>query len=126
MRHHWRCFPYILELIAGRPPRSLGCWRAYSAPYDIVGTKFLWWTRHDTNASIAARLFGAPVSSSLWVLTFASSFALLLDFVLRGQEITSKRFAVGLVLVAGLTTTMMVAQMTVLQTLDSGRPDTWP
>ena len=92
------------------------------APYDIVGAKFLWWTWHDTDASIAARLFGAPVSSSLWVLTFTGSFALLVDFVLRDREVTPGSLAIGFALVAGLTTAMMMVQMTVLQTIDGGTP----
>lgn len=94
----------------------------FYAPYDIVGAKFLWWTWHDTDAAIAARLFGAPVSSSLWVLTFAGSFALLLDLVLRDREVTRRRFATGLALAACLTTPMMMVQMTTLQTLDGGVP----
>ena len=92
------------------------------APYDIVGAKFLWWTWHDTDAVIATRLFGAPVSSSLWVLTFMGSFALLLDFVLRDKQVTHKRFATGLALVACVATPMMMLQMTVLQTIDGGTP----
>ena len=42
--------------------------------------------------------------------------------VLRGREITSNSFDVGLALVAGLTAAMMVVHMTVLQTLDGGTP----
>ena len=98
----------------------------FYAPYDIVGAKFLWWTWHDSDALVAARILGAPASSSLWVLTFAGSFALLVDIVLRRGEITPRRFAVGLALVAGLTTAIMMVQMTVLQTLDGARPPTWP
>ena len=94
----------------------------FYAPYDIVGAKFLWWTWHDSDALVAARILGAPASSSLWVLTFAGSFALLVDIVLRRGEITPRRFAVGLALVAGLTTATMMVQMTVLQTLDGGTP----
>ena len=35
------------------------------APYDIAGIKFLWWTWHDTDSAIAARLFGVPIGSSM-------------------------------------------------------------
>ena len=99
----------------------------FYAPYDIVGAKFLWWTWHDSDAVIAARLFGAPVSSSLWVLTFVGSFALLLDFVLRDkvlrdEAVTRKSFAAGLALVACVATPMMMLQMTVLQIIDGGTP----
>ncbi len=92
------------------------------APYDIVGAKFLWWTWHDTDASIAARLFGAPVSSSLWVLTFVGSFALLLDIVLRHKEVTPRSFLTGLALVACASTPIMMVQITALQTIDGGTP----
>jgi hypothetical protein len=94
----------------------------FYAPYDIVGAKFLWWTWHDTDAPLAARLLGAPVSSSLWVLTFVGAFALLLDIVLRDKEVTPRSFATGFALVAGLTTAMMMVQITVLQTLNGGTP----
>lgn len=92
------------------------------APYDIVGIKFLWWTWHDSDPAISARLLGVPVSSSLWVLTFAGSFALLLDAVLRDREVTRKRLLVGLALVACATTPLMMLQMTVLQAIDGGTP----
>lgn len=92
------------------------------APYDIVGAKFLWWTWHDTDTAIAERLFGAPLSSSLWVLTFTGSFALLLDLVVRVTHITRGRFVGGLVLAACITTPMMMAQIFVLQFLDGGAP----
>ena len=94
----------------------------FYAPYDIVGAKFLWWTWHDSDATLAARLLGAPVSSSLWVLTFVGSFALLLDFVLRDKETSGKRFGKGLALAAGLTTPMMMTQITVLQIINGGTP----
>ena len=94
----------------------------FYAPYDIVGAKFLWWTWHDGDAAIAARLLGAPVSSSLWVLTFVGSFALLLDIVLRDKEMSGKSFAIGLALVTGLTTAIMMAQITVLQIINGGTP----
>jgi hypothetical protein len=112
----------------------------FYAPYDIVGAKFLWWTWHDTDAPIATRLLGAPVGSSLWVLTFVAAFAWLVDRALRkgrdaagdgepqadqvagASEVTAATFARGFALVAGLTTLIMVAQMTVLQQLDGGTP----
>ncbi len=94
----------------------------FYAPYDIVGAKFLWWTWHDSDSVVAARLLGAPVSSSLWVLTFAGSFALLLDLLLRNRRTTRKLLVTGLALVAAFTTPIMVLQMTAVQTLDGGTP----
>ena len=92
------------------------------APYDIVGAEFLWWTWHDGDGAIAARVLGAPASSSLWVLTFVSTFALLPDLVLRNREVTGKTAAIGLALVACLTTPIMMVQMAGLQTIDGGVP----
>jgi hypothetical protein len=96
---------------------------AYYASYDIVGAKFLWWTWHDTDKPIAARILGAPCSSTLWVLTFAGAFAWLVDQTLRGRTVVDGRaFVVGLAKVAGLTTFLMMVQMSVLQRVDGGTP----
>ena len=96
----------------------------FYAPYDIMGAKFMWWTWHDTDPPIDARLLGAPVSSSLWILTFVSTFSFLLDRAIRdhGAELPWPRFALGLALVGGLTTLVMMVQMTILQQLDGGTP----
>lgn len=95
----------------------------FYAPYDIVGAKFLWWTWHDTDQPIAARLLGAPCASTLWVLTFAATFAWLVDHALhRAPQVTARAFALGLLRVAGLTTLLMVVQMTALQQVDGGTP----
>jgi len=93
------------------------------APYDIVGVKFLWWTWHDTDAPTAARILGAPVSSSLWVLTFVGAFSFLLDKTLRDtSEVSIPLFFKGLALVTGLSTLLMMLQITALQQLDGGAP----
>ena len=95
----------------------------FYAPYDIVGAKFLWWTWHDTDAPIAARILGAPVGSSLWVLTFVAAFAWLLDrAIARDPAVRARTFALGLGLVAAFTTLLMMLQMTLLQQLDGGTP----
>jgi hypothetical protein len=95
----------------------------FYAPYDIVGAKFLWWTWHDTDPTIAARILGAPISSSLWVLTFVGAFGWLVDRALaRDPELRGFSFARGLALVAAFTTLLMMLQMTVLQQFDGGTP----
>jgi hypothetical protein len=95
----------------------------FYAPYDIVGAKFSWWTWHDTDAPIATRILGAPVGSSLWVLTFVGTFGLLLDRgIARNPALPIKNFVGILALVAGCTTVIMVLQLTVLQQLDGGSP----
>lgn len=95
----------------------------FYAPYDIVGAKFLWWTWHDTDPTIGARILGAPISSSLWVLTFVGAFGWLIDRALaRDPEVRGPTFALGLGLVAAFTTLLMMLQMTVLQQFDGGTP----
>ncbi|MFV8752016.1 hypothetical protein ACNOYE_15835 [Nannocystaceae bacterium ST9] len=95
----------------------------FYAPYDIVGAKFSWWTWHDTDAPIATRILGAPIGSSLWVLTFVGTFAWLLDRgIARNPALPAKTFALSFALVAGCTTILMVLQLTILQQLDGGSP----
>jgi hypothetical protein len=101
---------------------GLAAWLFY-APYDIVGAKFLWWTWHDTDQAIAARLLGAPVSSSLFVLTLVGAFAWLLDATPRVTDELSLGVGIrALAKAAGLTTLVMMLQMTLLQQLDGGTP----
>jgi hypothetical protein len=95
----------------------------FYAPYDVVGAKFLWWTWHDSDQAIAARVLGAPCSSTLWVLTFAGAFAWLLDPTPRSPgELSSKAAVHALAKAAGLSTLAMMLQMTLLQQLDGGTP----
>lgn len=99
------------------------CAALFYAPFDIVGAKLLWWTWHDTDLPIAERILGAPASSTLWVLTFAGSFAWLLDRALaRDPKVSARTFGLGLLMLAGLTTVVMVLQITPLQQLDGGAP----
>jgi len=123
------CFMYYPTMAVRR--LSLGRWATASltglvaclfyAPYDIVGAKFLWWTWHDTDGPTAQRILGAPVSSSLWVLTFVGAFAYLLDRVLRDTEkVTAAGFTKGLALVAGLSTLLMMVQFQLLKLVDGG------
>lgn len=121
-------YPTVAARRAGLGPWStaalaglIGC--LYYAPYDIVGAKFLWWTWHDTDQPIARRILGAPVSSSLWVLTFVSSFAWLVGRALGDAvDVSASTFAKGFALVAGLTTALMMVQITIVQQLDGGAP----
>jgi hypothetical protein len=96
------------------------------APYDILGAKFLWWTWHDTDGPIANRLLGAPIGSTMWVITFVATFAALLGYALRHEDrdapVERRTVAKALALVAGLTTVVMMLQLTVLQQLDGGVP----
>jgi hypothetical protein len=108
--------------LSGAALSGLAAWLFY-APYDIVGVKFLWWTWHDTDQSIAARVLGVPCSSSLWVLTFAGAFAWLLDPTPRiSGEVSIKKAVQALAKAAGLSTLVMMLQMTLLQQLDGGTP----
>ena len=125
------CFMYIPTVAVrrlGLPPLAAAALTGIVAclfymPYDIVGAKFLWWTWHDTDKPIAARILGAPASSTLWILTFVGAFSWLIGWAIRKDpEMTGRGFARGLAAVAGLTTILMVVQITVLQQLDGGAP----
>ena len=49
----------------------------FYAAYDILGATYLWWTWHTTDAAISQRLYGAPVGSTMWILTYCSIQCLL-------------------------------------------------
>lgn len=96
----------------------------FYAPYDIVGAKFLWWTWHDTDLVISNRLLGAPMGSSMWVITFVTAFSWLLSTALRRDpQLTRRGTALeALALVVGLSSALMVVQVRLLQLLDGGLP----
>ncbi len=125
------CFMYLPTVAAWR--LGLNRWSGaaltglaaivFYAPYDIVGAKFLWWTWHDTDAPIAARILGAPIGSSVWVITFAATFAWLVRWTVdKDPEVSRRGFALGLLRIALLSSFLMVLQMTALQQLDGGVP----
>ncbi|MEJ7730296.1 MAG: hypothetical protein WKG00_13890 [Polyangiaceae bacterium] len=96
---------------------------AFYAPYDIVGARFLWWTWHDTDRPIAHRILGAPMGSSMFILTFVAAFAFLIGRTVDHDPAVGRRtVAKGLLLACGLSTLAMMVQMTVLQQLDGGVP----
>lgn len=92
------------------------------APYDITGAKFLWWTWHDTDRPIANRLLGAPLGSTIWVITFVAAFSLLIQRMVAKEPLTLRRSLLALLVVALGSTPLMVLQMTALQELDGGTP----
>jgi hypothetical protein len=95
----------------------------FYAPYDIVGAEFLWWTWHDTDTPIAARILGAPIGSTMFVITFASAYAWLLDRAIAfDPSLRARTFAVALALVAVASTPLMMLVMAPLQQLDGGLP----
>jgi hypothetical protein len=124
------CFMYVPTVAVwrlGLPPlagaAATGLLAAvFYGPYDIVGADFLWWTWHDTDRAIEHRLLGAPIGSTMWVITFVAAFSYPLRRVIDRGPVDGRRFAVGLALVAGLSSLVMVAQITLLQQLDGGVP----
>ena len=127
------CFMYIPAVSVwrvGLPPLSQAALTGlaamiFYAPYDIVGAKFLWWTWHDTDLPIATRLLGVPVGSTMWVVTFCGAFAWLLNhWIARDRAVTRRTMVVTLLAVAGLSSLLMVVQITALQQLDGGVPGT--
>lgn len=120
--------PTVAVWRLGLPPAARAALAGLSAivvyaPYDIVGAKFLWWTWHDTDGPIANRLLGVPIGSTMWVITFVATFSWLVGRTVdRHPTLSPKRFLLGLLAVASLTTVIMVLQLTVLQQLDGGVP----
>lgn len=121
-------FPTVAVWRTGLPrlPRALLTGLAGSlfyAPYDIVGAKFSWWTWHDSDAPIANRLLGAPIGSTMWVITFVATFAYILNRVVdRDPAVSRRTVALAIALVAGCSSLIMMVQMTALQQLDGGVP----
>jgi hypothetical protein len=124
------CFMYFPTVSAwrlrlaplGRAALSGLAGAVFYAPYDIVGAKFLWWTWHDTDPPIANRILGAPIGSTMWVVTFVASFSWLLGRATdRDPKVSRATLAKGLGLVC-LSTPLMMLQMTALQQLDRGVP----
>ena len=95
----------------------------FYGPYDIVGAKFLWWTWHDSDLPISHRILGAPIGSTMWIVTFTAAFAWLLGRVVdRDPAVSGRSFLRGVALVCGLSTITMMVEMTALQQLDGGVP----
>lgn len=121
-------FPTVSVWRLGLPPLARAALTGlagslFYAPYDITGAKFLWWTWHDSDAPIASRLLGAPIGSTMWVITFVAAFSWLLGRAVdRDPAVSGKTFAKGLALVCGFSTLLMMVQLNVLQQLDGGVP----
>ncbi|MEZ4449267.1 MAG: hypothetical protein R3B09_07285 [Nannocystaceae bacterium] len=95
----------------------------FYAPYDVVGAKFLWWTWHDSDLPIARRILGAPIGSTMWVITFVAAFSWYLGRAIdRDPSARPGTWARGLGLACGLSSLTMVVQLTALQQLDGGVP----
>ena len=59
--------------------------------YDLNGPRYLWWTWHDSDAAIYERLGGAPIGSTMWILTYSCLCNLLFRWCSRNgfHEITA-------------------------------------
>jgi len=57
----------------------------------------LWWTWHDSDAAIYERLGGAPVGSTMWILTYGSLCNLLLRWCARAGTNECRAFYDGVV-----------------------------
>ena len=125
------CFLYLPTVSVWRanlPPLARAAFTgvaaiAFYAVYDIVGARFLWWTWHGSDPAIASRILGAPAGSSMFVIGIGASFAWLLGRVVdRDPAASGATWAKGLGLVCGLSTVLMMVQVTVLRYLDGGSP----
>jgi hypothetical protein len=95
----------------------------FYAPYDSVGAKFLWWTWHHSDPAIAHRIFGAPIGSTMFVITMGAAFSLLLGRVVdKDPGASASTCAKALAFTCGLSTLLMTAQVSVLRFLDGGVP----
>jgi hypothetical protein len=124
-------FPTVSVWRVGLPaiPRAAATGLAaivFYAPYDIVGARYLWWTWHNSDPRITHRLLGAPLGSTMFVITFVAGFSLLLNAVLDRAKtrdpISWRTFGKGLALAALASSLVMVLQMTVLQFFDARLP----
>lgn len=43
-------------------------------PFELLGGKFLWWTWHDTDPQLAARVYGVPLHSLFYYFFFGLGF----------------------------------------------------
>jgi len=81
-------------------------------PYDLIGVKHLWWTWHTTDPPIMNRLFGVPLGSSVWILTFSACFSIVL-YICRGKF--QLNIFKTLMVSCLVTTPLMIVIMTILQ-----------
>ncbi len=49
------------------------------APFEVLGSKFLWWTWHDSDPLVQVRLLGVPYVNLFYHLCFAAIFCFLYD-----------------------------------------------
>ena len=79
---HGRDTPWVCEPAAEARGGPTGC--AAVRRVRFQRPRFLWWTWHDSDAAIYERLGGAPVGSTMWILTYTSLFNLLFRWATRG------------------------------------------
>lgn len=54
---------------------------------QMNGTRFLFWTWHDTSRKLENRIFKVPVSHLLSESVFAAAYSLLCEFIFSGESI---------------------------------------
>jgi len=86
--------------------------------YDLLGVKLLWWTWHDTDIAVSQRIFDVPIGSTMWVITFASSFYFLLNILsFKIRRIGWFQFVLITIALCLFTTPLMMLQMGFFQVL---------
>jgi hypothetical protein len=127
----YTCFLYVPTVSAWRAnlaPRARAAVTGlaasvFYAPYDIVGAKFLWWTWHDGDPEIANRILGAPIGSTMFIITFGAAFSFLLGLAVDKDPVASPATcAKALALTFGLSTLLGAFPVTALRLLDGGPP----
>ena len=84
-------------------------------PYDVNGTRQVWWTWHDSDPAIRERFLNAPLASSVWLITFSAAHAFLARWVQETFPHLSLLAKVGVV--GTLCTPLFVSVMSVPQIL---------
>jgi hypothetical protein len=127
----YTCFLYAATVSAWRanlPPIARAALTGlaasvFYAPYDIVGAKFLWWTWHDSDPEIANRILGAPIGSTMFIITFGAAFSWLLGRAVDKDPAASPATcAKAFALTCGPSTILASVPVSVLRLLDGGPP----
>jgi len=63
----------------------------FQSSMDINGTRFVWWTWHDSAPTVRHRILGVPVLSSLLSMSLGSGYAVLTDWRRSGFNPRAER-----------------------------------
>lgn len=73
-------------------------------PFQLLGTKFLWWTWHDTDPYLESRFYNVPWAVALSHFLFALSFASVLEIL---EQHIEKHWIIGKAVLASLVSSVL-------------------